>query len=207
MVAVVLMAGCATSGRKSTTQTEAAIDNLEGRMDLAKDQIDSVVLGLQALQGKEGQDLEKAYSVFKKEVAQVENTAADLKKRADTLKKQGEAHFAAWEKGMETLNDEELREMSEARKAQLKEKYGALASSLKEAGREGQDFMGDLDNIVKYLDLDLTPASVGMLGDRVTKTEADAGDLKTAIDNVTEELKKLAGDLGSAQATGATASE
>jgi hypothetical protein len=195
-VATVLVAGCATSGRKSTSQTEAAIANLEDRMELGIAQIDAVVIGLQSMEGKQGKELEKAYDVFKKEVAQIEKMAANVRGRLDAMKKQGEAHFEAWERNMAELDDEELRQMSQTRKAELKKKYGGLAQALETTGAEYREFMDGVNNVVKFLDLDLTPASVNMLGDRVTRMEKDAGELKEALQSVTLELGKLAADMG-----------
>jgi len=194
-IVVVLIAGCSTTGRQSTSQTTSAINNLQSRVELAQAQIDAAVLGLQGLQGKEGKELEKQYSVFKKEVDQIKKMAANFESRVEAMKKQGEAHFAAWERNMESLNDEELREMSAARKAELKEKYGALADSLRKVGKDYRDFMGGLESVVKYLDLDLTPASVGMLGDRTTTVETDAEELKGSLDAVGQELTKVAAEM------------
>lgn len=193
--AVLLIAGCGTTGRKSTSQTSAAVSNLESRVELAKAQVDAVVLGLQGLQGKQGKDLEKQYGIFKREVDQIKKMARSFQSQIEAMKKQGEAHFSAWEKNMAALDDEELREMSAARRTQLKMKYGALAESLRKVGNAYQQFIGGLDAVVTYLDLDLTPASVNMLGGRTTQVEASAEQLKAGFDAVGQELAKLAAEM------------
>lgn len=202
-----LAVGCRSTGRKRTTKTESSLASTENRMESAKAQVDTTLEAMDGLRDKSGRDLERQYALFKKEVGRMESMADAARGQARAMKAGAEIYFAAWEQGAAELNDEELQRFAAERREEIRRKYQSLLSAMTELGEACNPFILDLVNVVRFLDLDLTPVSVRMLGDRISKARQDGDAVREKIDSVQAELNSLAAGISTSGPTHGEAAE
>jgi hypothetical protein len=105
------------------------------------------------------------------------------------------------------LQDPELRRRAEARRAEQAKRYEAFAAETAETERSLYAFLGDLRDIRRYLDLDLTPQGVATVRDKIADANRRMDPVMQGLARLDERLTTLAATVqpGGTEAGTATA--
>src|SRR5437879_12968242 len=93
-----LLAGCgSTSGYKQADKTGAGIAEYREEILAGKTAIDATMKSLGDIAASANTNPRKAFELFSKDVKNLESIAAKIRKRAESMKEQGQNYFSRWE--------------------------------------------------------------------------------------------------------------
>ena len=195
MTTVGLVSGCVSTGAKRTEKVDSAVGNTRVGLEQSKALIGETLATLNSLQ-LESTVLADVYPVFKKEVKAVADSAEKVKKNSAALQDAGKVKFDAWKLQLESIQDETLKKSSQKGMNEALKKHEDLLKLLKESETVMDPFVSDLNDIVTYLDLDLTREGIKKisgLNGPIRKAVRSGKDVQKWIDKVVEELTEAQG--------------
>ncbi len=200
-VAGALLTGCGTtSGYKQADKTGAGIAEFRDEVVKGKNAIDATMKALGDVATSANTDPRKAFEQFSKQVANLESTAADIRKRAQSMKEQGQAYFKHWEQQLAEVNNPEIRTLAAQRKAKLQEAFDSIRKYSEPLKAQFEPWLSDLKDLQKYLSTDLTIAGVDAAKDLFTKTTNGGLEVQKSMDALVAELNTVAATITPAKA-------
>ena len=192
VAAAILMAGCGTtSGYKQADKTGAGIAEFRAEIVNGKKAIDETMKALDQIAVTANTDPRKAFEQYSKNVANLESTAAKARKRAQDMQTQGQAYFAAWEKQLAEVKNEEIRKLAADRKAKLQETFASIKKVAEPLKTQFDPWMSDLKDLQKFLGNDLTIAGVDAAKSLFAKTKAEGVEVQKSMDALVAELNSV----------------
>src|SRR6185436_18295468 len=116
--------------------------------------------------------------------------------RADSMKKNGQASFAAWEQEVEAINNADIRKEAQKRYTKRKKSYDKILKALEEAREELVPFMSDLNDIRKLLESELTESTVSATKSTIRSADWHGEDVRDSLTDVEKEIDRVTADLG-----------
>jgi TolA-binding protein len=142
-----------------------------------------------------GVELRPQFEKFKTELTEMQAQAKITRDRADSMKKNGQASFAAWEQEVETINNADIRKEAQKRYAKRKNSYDKILKALEEAKAELVPFMSDLNDIRKLLESELTESTVSATKSTIRSADWHGEDVRESLSDVEKELDRVGADL------------
>ncbi len=192
--------GCASAGYEKAAAAQESMAALSQGIEKSGSQIDATLKALQALPAAGGGDLKPLFKKFSDELATLDDMAAAAKSRAKTMRSQGDAYFASWEKESEQYRSEQMKKLSEERRMKVKESFAKLTGSAEAAGSAYGPFSNDLRDIHIFLSNDLTAAGVKSLEGSIKKANEDGAKVKTALASMSTELDRVKAEFSAGEA-------
>jgi hypothetical protein len=194
--AAVLLSGCGTpKGYKQADKTGVGIAEFRDEIIKGKEAIDATMKSLGEVAATANTDPRKAFEQYSKNVANLESTANTVKKRAQSMKDQGQAYFKQWETELSQVNNPEIRTLAEQRKAKLQETFESIRKVTEPLKAQFEPWMSDLKDLDKYLSNDLTIAGVDAAKPLFKKTTEEGLEVQKSMDAVVAELNTIAATL------------
>jgi hypothetical protein len=196
VAATVLLTGCGTTaGYKQADKTGAGIAEFRDEIVKGKNAIDATMKSLGSIATTANTDPRKAFEQYSKNVANLESTAANIRKRAQDMKAQGQAYFTQWEKEMAQVNNQDIRNLAAQRKAKLQETFESIRKHTEPLKAQFDPWMSDLKDLQKYLGNDLTIAGVEAAKSLFVKTQTEGAEVQKSMDGVVAELNTIAATI------------
>ena len=190
------LTGCGgSSGYKKSDSTTDKMDAVVYELKQAQSQIDITVEALNQVVAKANQDPRAEYEAFAKALKDTEAQAKKVSKRADEMRKQGQAYFKAWEEEFEKIASEDLKKRFEQRKAMVEAKYAEISKVSQQLKTEYESFMSDVTDIQTVLSIDLTSANIAGIADIVEKVTAEAKTINMLIDKHVAALDMVSAEM------------
>ena len=202
----VLSAGCAKKGDSGgrTPESQKAITSLKDtRQELvrSKAEVNDAVAALDKIAA--GGNLPQSYKQFTVAVKDVQAAGDRARARAQTMRANGRAYVARWEKEMDQVTSPELRAGAAERRQKVKDNYEEIVAAGRSVRDSYQPFLKSLQDIERALASDLTPAGVDAARAAIDKAKADSVVLNERLDAVIAELDEVSGGIsGSAASAG-----
>jgi hypothetical protein len=190
---VAVVAGCASSrGYNQADETGAKIGTV--RTDLAniKTAIDGSMKSLDELVAAASTDPRKPYEAFAKSVDNVEASGNTAKKDADKMRERAAAYFSQWETQMESVKNEDVKKLSQERKAKLQEAFDSIKNAADDAKQSFPGFLSDLKDLRTALAHDLTPQGIDAAKGVVDKTKTSAAQVQRDLEKLITEMNSVA---------------
>lgn len=198
-LALTALVGCASRGYERASATGAGIEALKTELAAAKERLDASVSALDKVVAAE--DPSVPYEEFSHALADMEGQADTIRAQAEAVRSAGDAYFSEWEAKLASFTNEDMRAMSEKRRADLVASFDEINAASQKTKDAYEPLMTNLNDIKEYLGLDLSAASVGGIRNQVAQVKDGAGKVKETIDNLLGALDELSSQL----ATGAAA--
>lgn len=199
-----LLAGCGTTaGYKEADKTGAGIAEFRDEVLNGKKAIDTTMAALDQIAATATTDPRKAFEQYSKAVADLESTAAKVRKRADDMRAQGQAYFDQWEKQLAEVKNPEIQQLAAQRKAKLQETFASIKKVAEPLKAQFDPWMSDLKDLQKYLSSDLTIAGIDAAKPLFEKTHTEGLDVQKSMDALVAELNTVAAAITPAKAGGA----
>ena len=157
-------------------------------------QIDKTLASLNAL-AEPGGDLVAKYKDYSKNVDDLEKFAAKAKSNAESAAKDRDAYVAQWKGSQEKIQNPQLKQASEARRAELEPKIEAIKTSLGSARETFTPFMQDLKDLRTFLANQLNPAGVAAASELITKCNASGEQVKADLSQGSTAVRDLASSI------------
>ena len=203
VAAGVLFTACAsTSGYKQADKTGAGIAEFRVEVVNGKKSIDATMKSLGDIATTANTNPRKAFEQFSKDVANLESTAAKIRKRGQDMKEQGAAYFKTWEQQMAQVSNPEIRALAEQRKAKLQESFDSIRKFTEPLKAQFDPWISNLKDLQKYLSNDLTIAGVEAAKPLFVKTQGEGLEVQKSMDGLLAELNTVAATLTPAKVEG-----
>jgi chromosome segregation ATPase len=189
-LAALVATGCSSSGRAS--ESEQAVDSMKGleaKLDQAKAEVNQSMAALDGLSA--GGDLQKSYSTYNKEVAQLEAAGKSAAARGQSMRQKREAYIAKWDAEVQQMQNPDVKASMQQRKQAILDNYDKLKASAEEVKGAYGPYLKDLKEIQKALSLDLSTAGVQSLQPSIAKAKQNGQVLNQKIDAFSAQLKDV----------------
>ena len=196
VAAQLLAAASATAaGYKLADKTGASIAEFRDEIVNIKKEVDAAVVALDKIITTAATDPRKAFKEFDKAVPRVDDAAKKAKKRAEDIKARGEAYFKDWEKELAGVNNPEIRQLAEERKAKLQATFGSIRGFMEPARDQFNDWLAHLKDLQKYLSNDLTVGGIDAAKELIAKSKSNGLSVQQTLDKVIAELNSIVATL------------
>ncbi len=196
LAAAAIFTGCGTtSGYKQADKTGEGIAEFRDEIVKGKTAIDATMKSLGAVATTANTDPRKAFEQYSKDVANLESTAAKIRKRGQDMKEQGQAYFKQWEQQMAQVSNPDIRTLAEQRKAKLQATFDEIRKYTEPLKAQFDPWMSDLKDLQRYLSNDLTIAGVDAAKSLFTKTTNEGLEVQKSMDGLVGELNTIAATL------------
>lgn len=188
---ILTLAGCST-GQQRTSSTSSAAANTSTLVTTAGIHLDSLTQSMSNLRGAvPGADLKALFKAFGSDSDAVSKSITAVGSSADTTEQKGRTQLEEWNKQTATVQDPDLRAATAKRGGELRTAIEALAASNSSFKKIGAAFTGQIGDIRKVLDLDLTLAGISSIKPTITKAIDSVGGLKGAFNDVAAKSKAI----------------
>jgi hypothetical protein len=187
-----LAAGC--SSGPDPAATAEAMDRFNLETAKANDAIDQTVSALKALVQTPGDNLKGSYETFGKSLTALEGQAEVVRTRAQEMKERGEEFFKEWHEGSDTG-------LSAETQGKLNVSYAKIKEGMMGAKDAFTPFLASLKDVHTLLGLDLTEKGLQTAAPLVVKAQARAGDVKSRLTAVMDEVNSVRALLASKPAS------
>lgn len=185
----------AAPGYKLADKTGASIAEFRDEILLVKREVDATVVALDKIVTTATTDPRKAYKEFEKAVPRVDDAAKSAKKRAEDMKAKGQEYFKDWEKELAQVNNQEIRQLAEERKAKLQATFGSIKGLMEPVRDQFSTWLADLKDMQKYLSNDLSIGGIDAGKELISKVKAEGQGVQQSIDKVIAELNTIVATL------------
>jgi len=194
--AMTMLSGCGTtSGYKQADKTGAGIAEFRDEIVKGKTAIDATMKSLSDVAASANTDPRSAFAQFSKDVSNLESTAATVRKRAQSMRDQGQAYFTQWEKELAEVKDPEIRALAVQRKAKLQETFESVRKYSDPLKAQFEPWMSNLKDLQTYLSNDLTIAGVEAAKSLFAKTSSGGQEVQKSMDALIGELNTIAATI------------
>jgi chromosome segregation ATPase len=195
MTILVLALVTPAMGASATSRADKTAQNMlkmEKALTDGEAQIDSIIKSLNSLSSAQSKDLVSQYTQFSKQVENLDSTAKDVKKRAEKAKSQREDYLKAWKKDQGKIQNEQLRNASEARRAELEPLLQQIGDSLKSASENFDPMLQNLKDLSLFLGNDLSEHGLTAAQPLISDCNKSAALVKDDVDKANDGLRNLA---------------
>lgn len=159
-------------------------------IEKSKKQVNKTVGKYDSIFGKNKvKDRQKEYKNLSKELKKSEDRVKEVRKRAANMQKEADKYFSEWSKGLNKIQDQQLRGLSHENMIENRDRYGQVIESGLSAGGLYESFVTDLKNQCSYLELDMSDPAMAKLKPNRDETKAKAKSLFQSVDEVTKAAK------------------
>ncbi len=135
-------------------------------------------------------DAKKLYNDLRKATETCDKKREDVRKRSADMESEAHTFFEEWTVSLVDINNEDLKQRSQARLNDTRVSFGEILAAGRHAGADFDVFMATLRDQIVYLGYDLNPSAVASLAEDAKKLNAQADTMFESIDAVTATINK-----------------
>jgi hypothetical protein len=189
---VIALTGCQSSGHDRVAETATQLDALCVKAEAVKAGAISVSAALNDLVARADVDpkpafefLHKSAKAHAKSYQVFENGLAVARTDADKM-------FAEWNRNWLAIEDEDLKEKSYERRKQLTKAMADALAAMQPVAQDAKNYVSATNDLVTYLDQDLTSASIRSTESRAKSHAKSARSIGEKVDDAVETTKEAA---------------
>jgi len=191
-MAVGIFAGCSSpTGYQKGARTGTALNNAANGIMQADAQIERTLVALNDLLDRPQPDLRGQFRTFTSEMDSLDSMARRIASQAEAMKSRGATYFDQWSQDLATIQNEDIRSRSEARKQAVAARFQEIAANYTEVKTAFQPFMADLRDVQRFLATDLTSGGLAAVRKFATKANAEAVPLRKSLAELAGEFKEM----------------
>lgn len=201
-----LLLGCNTANYQKGSAAGAGLQDSADRMHQGAGKIDTTLANLNEMVNNPG-DLATQFKKYSASVADLEASANNVASKVASMRGKGSEYFKAWDAQTAHIKNEDIKQRSAARKAEVQQKFTDIRMNYTRASEQFKPFLSDLKDIQMALATDLTVGGVNSIKGAAEKANKDAVPLKATIESMAAQFKDLGAAMQAAapQATQAAA--
>lgn len=148
--------GCASTGPSRSAKAVDRMEDTHAGLTKERAQIDQTLVSLRDVMSAGPEALGTSFKKFSKDVDRLRADSEQTKKHFRSMKAKRNDYLDAWDKERGQVRDQELRQVAETRRAEVKANLDRAADSLTVAGETFDPFLSNLGDVQKVLGNDLT---------------------------------------------------
>ena len=153
----------------------------------AKEQFASALEEFSSVVNYAGGDLEEKYKTLDAELKKSQSKAKAVSGQISDIKRVAEALFEEWEKELDLYTSDNLRQASEAKLEQTKQRYARLIDAMEKAESKIQPVLSAFQDQVLFLKHNLNAQAVASLQDELSVVENEIAILIQEMERSIEE--------------------
>jgi chromosome segregation ATPase len=166
-------------------QTEAVVKKGEltiQSITTARQQLEKTLAAYNAIIDGKTPDTKTSYKDLEKAVKECEARVEDVEKQKAQMDAEAEKLYAGWTSSLAAISSPELKQKSEARLTQTRERMGKVAAAGHDARASYDGVLRSLKDHITYLGHDLNPTAVSSLKGDAAKLNDEAKAMFAKID-------------------------
>ncbi len=191
LTATALLTGCSTTGYQQADKTGAGIAEFRQDINEAKTAVDETV----QVAVTANTDPRPAFKEYVRSLSNLESSSAKTKKQAETVKSQGQAYFANWEKQLAELKNPDIKKLAEQQKAKLQTTFDSIKKVAAPLKNQFDPWLSDLNDLKNYLSNDLSISGVDAAKSLISKMQNEGLEVQKSMDALVAELNTVAATL------------
>jgi hypothetical protein len=196
----ILIAGCASSGYRTSESTASTLQSLANKIEDAGKQVDISVTELNSLIDNPQPDLRPQFNRFSTAVGKLGHLSNQVRKTDLKLASRGKIHFDNWDKELSAIQNEAIRASGQARKLELQNQFDSVRNIGLKVATSFAPVQSDLNDLQRFLNSDLNTQGLTTIRDSANRITQQATPVRQSIGNLVAELRSL-GDAMSPQNT------
>jgi hypothetical protein len=196
VLALPLLAGCASAGYQKGDVASVSMQQAATEVQVEGRAMDNTMACLSALIDSTG-DLRPPYKRYVRSLDHFVSTAERTENTGRRMQEKNAQYFQAWDQQLQSIDYEHIRELSEARKAEVTNRVEAVTHRYQESQAAVQPLITYLQDIRKALNADLTPGGLESLKGIVKNANDNAAKVQVALEALTAELTNSSARMAS----------
>ena len=136
-------------------------------------------------------DLRPQFKNFNSCLANLESGMQRVAGLRSGMAQNGKTFFDEWDKQLSAIRNEDIKARSEARKAEVSQQLMNIKRSYAETEGNFKPLLSDLQDVQKYLSVNLTTGGLNAIKEPAAKATADAARVKASITILADRFKAL----------------
>jgi IS1 family transposase len=186
-----LLAGCAKDNYQKGSAAGADLQQSGSLIGQANAKIDACVNTLKNLVDSPQGDLVNRFKLYSTAVGELQSTAEHVKSKVSGMRETGNEYFKAWDEQAAKIQNEDIKNRSAERKAEMQKRFTEIKAAYIKAGDEFRPFMQNLKDIQTALSTDLTSGGVSAIKGVADKTIADSEKVKASVNELATKFREL----------------
>ena len=204
LVAVVVLTGCSSANYEKGSATGAGLQASADRITQGQGKIDTALKSLNDLVSNPG-NLPDQFKAYSSAVSDLDSSAKDVQSKVAAMRSKGNEYIKSWDAQTAQIKNEDIKNRSAERKAELQKKFTEIKMSYTQASEQFKPFLSDLKDIQTALATDLTTSGVNSVKGAADKANKDSVPLKASLDKLAGQFRDLGASMQSAAPTPAPA--
>jgi outer membrane murein-binding lipoprotein Lpp len=197
LATTLLLAGCASTGYEKGNVTAANIQATSDRIAALPGQVDKTMASLNDLVNKPQADLRPQYQQFAANLAEMESSSKGVATDRRTMGEKAKEYLDAWDQEIGQIQNADIKARSQSRREAVNQQLVAIKKSYVESCTTFKPFLADLNDVQKYLSVDLTTGGITAIKEPVAKANRDAVPLKVSLTKLAGDFKAFATSMSS----------
>ncbi len=197
--ALVGCGGSSSSGPQKAAGVGGSLLKDKADMVKLKDLVAATTLSLNDLITDPQRDLKPQYKAFTSGLAKLDGVAKKTRERGVAIQASLDKYLDSWREEVATIQDETLRQQALDRVNQAKESFKSLYAELTAFKEALAPYVGNLKDVERYLNTDLTPAGLKTIAANANKAIAADKDIQGRADRAAAELGRVSAELTAGQ--------
>lgn len=141
------------------------------------------------LDRKSVKDRRKEHEKVRDELKRLERRARDVRDASRDMEKEASKFFAEWQKGLDRIQDRELRTLSRQSLSGSQENYGRIVGAGRDVAGQYDAFVGALASQLQYLALDLSDEAIRKLESSDQDLRGEARQLQSRVSTLRASIR------------------
>lgn len=159
--------------------------------------VELAVKALNELHNDPGGDLRQPFKRYSKALDHLASAARKTEATGNKMARQNTAYLAYWDKTLQTIDYEHIRELSQARKEEVTQRFQAVNQRYQESEQAVQPLIAYFTDIRGALVADLTSGGMASMKAIVENAGRNAAKVQTALGALEQELNNSGAKLSS----------
>jgi len=189
------MTGCSSTGIQRSEKATTTMQTIDNDIKQVVVQLDATGASLDDLMRPGQSDVKKTFASCTGNIAKIEAMEKRFAIHADEMKDRGKDYFDEWQKEGSKYNNQQIRELSEQRRAQLGEIYAKIAENSVGVKGPFKAYVSDVKEIQLYVSNDLTSKGIESIAPITRKAVDDGEKLKGAIKDLQTAIERARAEM------------
>jgi hypothetical protein len=195
MLALALVTGCKTTNYVRSDETAGKLQATAAELRVATSNLDATLSALNDLLANPTGDLRIQYDRFSVNLDRLADSSKRAFDEGPKLQRLSSSYFAAWDKELATISDEQIRRTSTARKAEVTNQYASTIGAYQGCEKASTSLLRYLNDIRRALSTDLTIAGLQSVKQPVSSATENAAGARNAFGQAAHELDAMAAKM------------
>lgn len=185
---LLVLCACSTAGYRKSDAVALSMKSAAAEVQAEGQQLEQSMGYLKKLMEEPEGDLKITFRQYSSALDLLKSSARRTEATGKRMAKRGAAYFNSWNKQLETIDYEHVREISATRRTEVTNRFAVIDQRYRESQAAVEPLITYLQDIRTALDSDLTTGGINALKSVAQNAETSADKVRTALQALTAEL-------------------